>query len=110
MIPEEQLLTIEADMPLRQWREADVTILPRDNFMLTYAGKNRWMNVRLFAHGVFVDDLEGEKFFPMHMVVAVEDPHDEPSAIESLEEELAQITEEPQLPFEETLDDVVDRT
>lgn len=99
--------------PLMQWDEAIVTIRVDEtlNLLLPWAGRNRWMNVRLFDHGVVVEDLEGDKYFPLHAVMAIEDPYDEPTAIEKLESALAEIeVEQPELPFEETLDDVRDLT
>lgn len=103
--------TNETVAPVQRWEEADVTLLPNiGDSHRPLVGRNRWKNVELWPVGVFVDDLEGTKFFPMHVVAAVEDPYDEPTAIEKLEDELAQVGKEPELPFEETLDPVVDRT
>lgn len=97
-------------LPVQKWEEADVTLLPIiGNKHLEIVGKNRWKNVELWPVGVFVDDLEGTKFFPMHVVGAVEDPYDTPTATEKLEDEL-KIEPDPQLPFEESLDPVTDRT
>lgn len=98
------------ELPIQHWAEADVTLLPSiGDSHRSLVGKNRWKNVELWPIGVFVDDLEGTKYFPIHVVAAIEDPYDVPSAIEKLEEELA-IDPDPELPFEETLEPVMDRT